>query len=214
MSSPGGADLKTVLAQGGPLEPARAVKLITQIAAAVDYAYAHQTVHREISSASIRLSDDNDAYLADSGTDTSPSGVVTGDEISYRADIYALTGVLYECLTGMSPTADSPVPPNSSRSAGVPTAFDEVIARGMARDPAERFSSADELVGAARRALTSVPRAAPSGQLTRQIATSGQTWEVPTFRLPPSSPVPSSATVRPRRRGGSRRPTGACRARG
>ena len=63
MSSPGGADLKTVLAQGGPLEPARAVKLITQIAAAVDYAYAHQTVHREISSASIRLSDDNDAYL-------------------------------------------------------------------------------------------------------------------------------------------------------
>ncbi|WP_373861279.1 serine/threonine-protein kinase [Nocardia caishijiensis] len=93
--------------------------------------------------------------------------------VSHRADIYSLACVLHECLTGASPfpaasmsvlirshlTEEPPRP--STTIAGLPTAFDEVIAVGMAKDPAERYPSAGALALAARQALASAPGAAP-----------------------------------------------------
>jgi serine/threonine protein kinase len=84
-----------------------------------------------------------------------------------RADIYSLACVLHECLTGAPPypgdsaeqqitahlTLDPPRP--SLRNPTIPGAFDEVIARGMAKQPAKRFSSASELSRAARAAAAS-----------------------------------------------------------
>jgi serine/threonine protein kinase len=88
------------------------------------------------------------------------------DHVTDRADIYALACVLHECLTGAPPyRADSagvlinahlnlPIPKPSRSRAGIPAAFDEVVARGMAKDPAERWASAGELAAAAHEALT------------------------------------------------------------
>jgi serine/threonine-protein kinase len=84
-----------------------------------------------------------------------------------RADVYSLACMLHECLTGAQPypgnsaeqqiaghlTLDPPKP--SSVNPAVPAAFDEVIARGMAKKPAERFSSAGELASAASAAASS-----------------------------------------------------------
>lgn len=84
-----------------------------------------------------------------------------------RADIYSLACVLHECLTGTQPypgdsaeqqitahlTFDPPRP--SSRNPALPRAFDEVIACGMAKQPAERFSSVGELARAATAAAAS-----------------------------------------------------------
>lgn len=87
-------------------------------------------------------------------------------EVNYRADIYALACVLHECLTGAQPFAgDSvsvvitghlmqPIPQPSVARPGVPPAFDAVIARGMAKNPAERFASAGDMAMAATQALT------------------------------------------------------------
>jgi serine/threonine protein kinase len=70
-----------------------------------------------------------------------------------RADVYSLACMLHECLTGAQPypgnraeqqiaghlTLDPPKP--SSVNPAVPAAFDEVIARGMAKKPAERLKA-------------------------------------------------------------------------
>ncbi|SEF20821.1 serine/threonine protein kinase [Amycolatopsis pretoriensis] len=83
----------------------------------------------------------------------------------HRVDVYSLACVLHQCLTGSKPftatTAASligahlhqPPPLPSALRPGLPAAFDAVIARGMAKDPAVRFGSVTELAAAARAAL-------------------------------------------------------------
>ncbi len=90
----------------------------------------------------------------------------THDVVTYRADIYSLACVLHECLTGSQPfRADSvsvvitshlmdPIPRPSLMRPGIPAAFDEVIARGMAKKPEDRYASAGDLAAAANHALT------------------------------------------------------------
>jgi YVTN family beta-propeller protein len=88
-----------------------------------------------------------------------------GQNVDGRADIYSLACVLYECLTGTPPFSgkDLPAliyaqlysgPPEvSSLVDGASPALDAVIARGMAKEPDDRFATAGELAAAARDAL-------------------------------------------------------------
>jgi YVTN family beta-propeller protein len=88
-----------------------------------------------------------------------------GRVVDGRADIYSLACVLHECLTAAPPFPgndlaslmyahlNSRPPQASSLVAGVPPALDAVVARGMAKDPADRFSTASALAAAAQEAL-------------------------------------------------------------
>ena len=91
----------------------------------------------------------------------------TEGPVTYRADIYALACVLDESLTGSPPyQAQSverliashlmePAPrPSQLRPGRVPAALDDVIAKGMAKNPHERYLSAGDLADAAHEALT------------------------------------------------------------
>ena len=121
-----GRDLDTVLADG-PLEPARAVRIIDQVAKALHAAHKVGLIHRDIKPSNILLDDDDFAYLIDFGiarvtddTRMTKTGSTIGTfayiaperldgraEEDARADIYSLACVLYEALTGEPPFAGS-----------------------------------------------------------------------------------------------------------
>src|ERR1700758_1264815 len=214
-----GCDLQAVLAEG-PLEPGRAVRIIEQVAKALHAAHKVGLVHRDVKPSNILLDEDDFAYLIDFGiargadqTSLTSAGNVIGSwhymapermeahEADARADIYALTCVLYECLTGKPPfpgdTLESqvvghistPPPRPSITGPEVPAAFDAVVTKGMAKDPDERYPTTNELARAAREAST-VPFAGPlSAPAPPNVpAHSGPPTPPPTPPAPPLTP--------------------------
>ncbi|WP_405488924.1 protein kinase domain-containing protein [Nocardia sp. NBC_00511] len=178
-----GTDLSDVLHDSGALTPERAVDLVCQIAAALDIAHHAGLVHRDVKPSNVLTLPNGYAYLIDfgiaraSGQSTlTATGVAVGTWAymaperysggeDLRSDVYSLACLLFECLTGARPFAQTdPVqqmaahltaePPRvSTHSAAIPAALDSVIARGMAKGPAHRYASAGELAAAARAAL-------------------------------------------------------------
>ncbi|ANE82226.1 protein kinase [Mycobacterium adipatum] len=179
-----------------PLEPDFAVQIVEQVASALDAAHQLGLIHRDVKPSNILLTKANFAYLIDfglartageSGMTTAGSTLGTlaymaperfdGGFADARADTYALTCVLYECLTGARPyPADSleqqiaghmvsPAPKPSESNPRL-AAFDEVIAKGMAKKPEKRYQTGAELAAAARRALSAPVRVTGSGRHT------------------------------------------------
>ncbi len=172
------------------LDDRRALRLLTQVAEALDAAHAKGLIHRDVKPQNVLVGAGDHAYLADFGltkghddaamTETgqfvgtidyiSPEQA-RGERATARSDVYALTAVLCECLTGQVPYVRAteerallahltePPPRLSQVRSELPTAMDEVVAEGMAKDPADRPASAGELMLKARRALGAVPEA-------------------------------------------------------
>jgi serine/threonine protein kinase len=119
-----GRDLETVLAEG-PIEPARAVRIIEGVALALHAAHEVGLLHRDVKPSNILLDRNDFAYLIDFGIARAadetrmtkpgyaigtfqyiaPERLGTRAEEDARADVYSLACVLYECLTGRPPFA-------------------------------------------------------------------------------------------------------------
>src|SRR6478735_888910 len=219
-----GADLRKILKNFGPMTPARAVAIVRQIASALDAAHESGIMHRDVKPENILVTHDDFAYLVDFGIANAASdekltelGTAVGtyaymaperftsDEVTYRADVYALTCVLHECLTGSQPyPGDSvsmvitahlmqPIPAPSRTRPGIPSAFDGVVSRGMAKKPAERFASAGDLAAAATDALSVRDQDQAAHIVQRGEAA---TMPGPRFGAPPPPP-PFGATPPP-----------------
>lgn len=116
-----GEDLETMLGRG-PLEPARAVWIIEQVASALQAAHEEGLVHRDVKPSNILVTKNDFAYLIDFGiaraagsTGLTSTGSTIGTwaymaperfgvgEPDPRSDVYALACVLHQCLTGQRP---------------------------------------------------------------------------------------------------------------
>lgn len=183
-----GPDLSELVRSGGRVEPGRAVAFVEQVASALDAAHSSGLVHRDVKPANV-LVDATVAefvYLVDFGITRSATtqrsysltrtGAVLGSldymapeqfdgAVSIRSDVYGLTCILFELLTGVKPYhgeglaalmhahLSTPPPSPSDRDADL-GAFDDVVARGMAKSAEQRYPTAGGLAAAARTALT------------------------------------------------------------
>jgi serine/threonine-protein kinase len=109
---------------------------------------------------------------------------IRGEASDGRADVYALGCVLYHALTGVLPFArpsdvatmhahlNDPAPKVTEAIPGAPAGLDAVIARALAKDPAERYQTAGEMARSAREALAGAmpegPRTPAGGTATEE----------------------------------------------
>jgi serine/threonine protein kinase len=172
------------LIMSGPIPVDIAMKIITEVAEAVDTAHAAGIVHRDVKPANVLLDPGPQVYLGDFGLARDPDaaaltvpGQVIGtldymapehldaEGVGTPADIYALTCMTVETLTGEVPfprATDAAVmyahvvdePPSvSARRPELPAALDEIVAAGMAKDPDDRPATARALLTDMLRAL-------------------------------------------------------------
>ncbi|MFD4441597.1 protein kinase [Nocardia sp. NPDC058519] len=117
-----------------PVDPARAVRIVAETAAALDFAHSRGVLHRDVKPANIliepvdgtervyltdfgiaRLHDDNAAKLTQTGTFTATLAFASPEQLSGitldgRADQYSLACTLFRLLTGTTPfDATNPV---------------------------------------------------------------------------------------------------------
>lgn len=133
-------------------------------------------VHRDVSPQNLMVGVDGVTRIADFGiakaagrSQETRDGTVKGKltymapeqiergELTRATDIFALSVVLWEMLTGqrlfegktdgevLRRILLDQVPPPSSRAPNVPQEYDEILARGLARDPADRYKTAREM---------------------------------------------------------------------
>jgi serine/threonine protein kinase len=179
-----GEDLRSILRAEGALEPRRAVRLIAQIASALDAAHAHGLVHRDVKPANVLVTADDHVYLTDFGlskrlaadADRTRTGMLLGtldyiapeqirhDSIGPWTDVYALGCLSFHLLTGAVPFpldseegklwAHVSEPPPDL---GPP--FGEALCRALAKRPRDRFPTAGALGAALVAADALAPRA-------------------------------------------------------
>jgi beta-lactam-binding protein with PASTA domain/tRNA A-37 threonylcarbamoyl transferase component Bud32 len=172
-----GSNLKQVIRRrGGRLPAGEAVRIAAQVCDVLDYAHRRGIIHRDIKPQNILMAKDGTAKVADFGIARALSSVTItqtgtvlgsvqylspeqarGQSVGRPTDIYSLSVVLYEMVTGQLPfDGDSPIAialkhihdaPQRPRAIepSVPEAIDAIIMRGMAKQPDRRYESAREL---------------------------------------------------------------------
>ncbi|MCV7299588.1 serine/threonine protein kinase [Mycobacterium barrassiae] len=131
--------------------------------------------------------------------------------VTEKADIYALACVLHQCLTGAQPfAADSismlitahliePPPQPSKMRPDIPPAFDAIIAKGMAKEAADRYETAGEFARAAA-AIVGGGDSGPMIQVSNPVHPAHQeTVPVNAVAAPDSAPPAGREGPTPRR---------------
>jgi len=215
-----GTDLHHMIADA-PLSADRAIGIVEQIASALDAAHEIGLVHRDVKPSNILVAKNDFAYLIDFGiaravneTGLTSTGSVIGTwaymaperlntgHADARADVYALTCVLHEALTGERPFPGTsleqqvvghlttPPPRPSLLRADVPQSLDAVVATGMAKDPDARFASARDMAKAARASLTAPMRTPAPPTSIAPAARATTVAPAPSPPRVPASPQP------------------------
>src|ERR1700719_4104506 len=173
-----GRSLKSIVREGGPLEPAAAIDIVVQILRAAQFAHKRGVIHRDLKPHNVIIDDEGRARVTDFGiaragaSDMTLTGSIMGTAqylspeqaqgypVSAASDLYSIGVVLYELLTGVVPfegesavaiafkqVSAAPRPPSELNPA-LPASLDAVVLRALAKDPAQRYADAGELIAA------------------------------------------------------------------
>ena len=169
----------------GPLKVAGCLRLLAQIADALETVHERGLVHRDLAPRSVVVEprDGGQVLLGDFGLGAgawrgepldSPESVhyvppeaLRNEPLGQESNVYSLACILFECLSGEPPYVSElggvvafghlagPPPRLSERRPELPTAIDDVVAAAMATDPDGRPGSPREFVSRAAEALES-----------------------------------------------------------
>ena len=175
-----GQSLKYLMQQTEQFELPRALDYIRQAAEGLDAAYKRGVVHRDIKPQNMLVTNKGILKLADFGLSRSrdmftitnsekfmgtayyaaPEQIMSSHAVDARADLYALSVVLFEMLAGHPPYSggsaldvilmhtNMPVPSLCQLRPDLPSQFDVFIQKTMAKDPEARFQSPLEYIAA------------------------------------------------------------------
>lgn len=213
-----GRTLQEILLVHAPLAPVDTLRIMAETAEALHEAHLAGIIHRDVKPANILIADEDSSAKvidfgiahADGGAGLTSTGMVMGTAAyvspeqlrgrnpSGASDVYALGVVAYECLTGRLPfPVDNPATVMSGDHeppplpAQVPAPVAAVVMHALAKDPANRWSSAARFADACRVAVGLAPRPVTARQV-----------DSPDPLLTPATaePVTTATIRRPRRR--------------
>ena len=173
-----GIDLLTLLHEKGTFTLDETLSIVAPIADALAYSHERGVYHRDVKPANIMVFPDGRTIITDFGLAHLESSVMTtagqflgspsymspeqviGGELTSRADLYSLAVVTYEMLTGEKPFPGKnittvvykivntpPVPPHQL-NARLPSEYEHIFAKALAKEPEQRFAEFSEFVSA------------------------------------------------------------------
>jgi serine/threonine-protein kinase len=170
-----GTDLKTAIQQRGAINQRKVAEIGSQVCAALSVAHSYDIIHRDIKPHNIMVQPDGNAKVMDfgiaraSGSSMTQTGSVLGTAyyvspeqaqgkpLTPATDLYSLGVVLYEAATGRVPfdapdavavalkqVNEQPIPP-TRLNPSIDSAFEAIILRAMAKNPLERYTTAEQM---------------------------------------------------------------------
>ena len=170
-----GRTLKELVISRGPAPVTVSVEYARQILQALRFAHRHGIVHRDIKPHNVLVDAEGRVKVTDFGIARAGASQMTeagsiigtaqylspeqarGSAVDQRSDVYSLGIVLYELLTGTVPfNGDTPVEiamkhlsavpePPSTKRPEIPRDLDLIVMRALAKDPDDRYQSAEEM---------------------------------------------------------------------
>ena len=232
-----GRTLKEIVTAEAPLPQEAAIDLGVQILRAAGFAHRRGVIHRDFKPHNVIVDEAGNAKVTDFGIARAGSSEITetgsimgtaqylspeqaqGTAVTAASDLYSIGVMLYEMLAGRLPfDGDSAVsvalkhlseqpPPLSQFRPDVSPSLEAVVMAALAKDPAQRWQSADEFTAALESvrgqldagdgldtaAFAPVPAPLPVADPEPAVAE-------PLDGEPPTPPPPPPPTERPRRR--------------
>ena len=222
-----GRTLKELLVSRGPSPLGIAIDYTRQILSALRFAHRNGIVHRDIKPHNVIVDGEGRVKVMDFGIARAGASQMTeagsiigtaqylspeqarGAPVDQTSDLYSTGIVLYELLTGTVPfTGDTPVeiamkhlqqtpaPPSSHRPE-IPRDLDYVVLRALAKDPAERYHSAEEMDSDLERIGRGIGVSAETAEAATTVLSRTDVGDAPTTLRGP--PAPPSTTYTPGR---------------
>ncbi len=194
-----GSTLKDIVGQRGPLPVGEAIGFTRDILGALKVAHRKGIVHRDIKPHNVMCDADGRVKVTDFGIARAGASQMTeagsiigtaqylspeqarGGVVDARSDLYSVGVVLYELLTGTVPfngdttveiamkhLSTTPEPP-SARRPELPQALDQIVLRALAKDPDERYQTAEEMDAELARVAEGYPVSPETAEAATQV---------------------------------------------